>query len=71
VTEKKHGKGEEEKSWMTRSDVTCQADLYTSIERRGKRGANGKMSSGRHGGGGDGGLDVRGVAGRCLSHVRS
>lgn len=47
---------------MTRSGVPCQADLYTATVRGGRGGANGKMSSGRHGGGG---WDIGGGVGRC------
>lgn len=50
---------------MTKSGVPCQADLYTPIERRGRRGANGKMSGGRQRSRGDGGLDIGGGAARC------
>lgn len=40
---------EKEGDGVTRSGVPCEADLYTSMGWRGRRGANGKMSSGRCG----------------------
>lgn len=46
-------------------EVLFLVKLICTPQRGGGRGANGKMSGGRHGCGGDAGWDIRGGAGRC------
>lgn len=56
---RKGGGGKRE--WLlgaTRSGVPCQANLCTPTGKGGRRGANGKPSSGRHESGGAAGWDV-------------